>query len=81
MIWVFLADQFGKYRFFDIFYKKEGFLDQKKKVQKSPKNRIFPKGLLHGFCRKIELFIMYVFLANQARQDHFLIFWIKKVCY
>ena len=29
---VFLANQFKKISFFDILYKKEGFLDQKKKV-------------------------------------------------
>ena len=52
--------------------KKESFL---KKVQK---NRHFRKVLVHRFslCQKIELFIIWVFWANQARRDRFSIFWI-----
>ena len=33
---------------------KNVFLDNKnKKLNKSPKVRIFPKGIVHGFCQKI----------------------------
>ena len=30
-----------------------------------------PQGLIHGFWQKIEVFIICVFWANQARQDRF----------
>ena len=72
----------GKWRkkrsFFDILNKIEGFLGQKMEFWKSPENRNFLKGLDHGFCEKIELFIIFVFWANQATKNHFLKFCIKK---
>ena len=39
------------------------------------KNRNFPNWLVHGFCQKIELFIIDVFRAKQAREDRVVIFW------
>ena len=58
----FLGKSSQKRSFFDILDKKECFLDRKRNFSKVQKNRIFPKGLVHGFCRKIELFIIFVFL-------------------
>ena len=58
--------------------KKNPFYTRKRNFSKSPKIRNFPKGLVHGFCRKIELSVIYVFWANQARKDRFLVYWIKK---
>ena len=46
--------------------------------QKVPKNRHFPKGIVHGFCPKIEFFFIWVFWYTQVRKDGFLIFWIEK---
>ena len=46
--------------------------------EKSPKNRKFAKGLVHGFCQKINLFLTCVFLENLARKVRFLIFWREK---
>ena len=40
------------------------FLDQKSEFLKSQKNRRFPKGLVHGFCEKIECFLTGIFWAN-----------------
>ena len=57
----FLGKSSQKRSFFDILDKKECFLDRKRELLKSPKNRIFPKGLDYGFCPKIELFIIFVF--------------------
>ena len=37
--------------------KKEPFLDYKRKISESPKNRIFPKGLTHGFGEKCQFFL------------------------
>ena len=54
---------------FHIVNKNECFLDQKngvfRKIQKKKKIQ---------FCQKIEVFINYVFWANLARKDRFLIF-------
>ena len=48
---------------------------------KSPKNRNFLKGLDHGFCEKIELFIIFVFWANQATKNHCFEILRKKECF
>ena len=53
---------------------KRGF----KKVQKI---EIFQKGLVHGFHQKIELFIICVFWANQARKDRFFVILEKKILF
>ena len=47
-------------------------------VLKGPKNKHFPKGLVHGFCPKIEISRMGVFYRNYVRKNRFLIFWIEK---
>ena len=41
------------------------------KFSKAPKNRHFPKGLVHGFCPKVELFLIDVFHRNHMRNDRF----------
>ena len=38
-----------KRSFFDILNRQECFLDKNSKVEKSPKNRKFAEGLVHGF--------------------------------
>ena len=53
-------------------------VDQKVNVLKGAKNRHFPKGIIHGFCPKIILFIIYLFWDKTSRKDHFLILWIEK---
>ena len=63
---------------FEILDKKEQFLDQKNKVFKRAKQGDFPKGIIHGFCPKIILFLIYFFLIKQVGKDHFLILWIEK---
>ena len=62
----------------DILDRKEWFLDQKSEVLKSPKIGNFSKGLVHGFCQKIEYFIRGVCFANSTRKERFMIFWIEK---
>ena len=74
MIFVFWANQATKNRVFLILDKKECFLDQKKEVFKNSNQWKFLTGLVHGFCQTIELFIMYVFWANEERKDRSLIF-------
>ena len=79
---VFLANQFKKYRFFYILYKKEGFLDQKKKFEKSPKNRVFPKGLVNPwFLSKNRTFYDLCFFGKSSQTRSFLDILDKKVSY
>ena len=52
-----------------VFYKglerKEAFLDQKKTSgQKTTKISIFLKGLVYGFCQKMEIFLIVSFYAK-----------------
>ena len=42
--------------FFEGSERKEAFLDQKKSAQKTTKICIFSKGLVHGFCQKMDIF-------------------------
>ena len=58
--------------------KKECSLNQKKEVLKTTKKSEFSNWLVHGFCQKIELFIISVFWAKQAREDRVVIFWRNK---
>ena len=39
-------------------------LNQQSEVLKSPKNRLFLKGLVHGFCQKFDYFITGTFWGN-----------------
>ena len=50
---VLLSKESQKETFFDQLDSKECFLDLKSEVEK---NRHFAKGLVHGFCQKIDLF-------------------------
>ena len=53
------------------------FRPEKWSSKKLLKNRNFAKGLIHGFCQKIDLFLICFFWAKKARKKHFLIFWIE----
>ena len=53
-------------------------LDQKVNVLKGAKNIHFPKGIIHRFCPKIEIFLICVFWGNQVREKPFFIFLIEK---
>ena len=44
------------------------------KFLKAPKNGHFPKGLVNGFCQKIEPDIVFF---TGIRKDRFSIFWIE----
>ena len=49
--------------FHDILEGKNVYLDNKNKNLKSPKIRIFPKGIVHGFCQKVGNFFVFLFEA------------------
>ena len=77
---IFCANEATKDCFFNIVDRKECLLDKKVTFQKKSGKSKFSKGLVHGFCQKVELVTTCVCWANQAREDRFLIFWIKKKC-
>ena len=60
--------------------KKKAFWTRKLNFEKSPTNQTFWKGLVHSFCRKLDLFIIFVFWANQATKKSFLEILDKKEC-
>ena len=51
--------------------KKNAFRPEKGSFKKRQKKSTFSKGVSPWFLSKIELFIICVFLANQARKDRF----------
>ena len=67
----FFSKKRKKERFFDILDRKECFLDHKKNVLKTLKNRHFAKGLVHGFCQKIDLFLIFFFEQKKAERNNF----------
>ena len=74
----FLGKKARKKHFFDILETKECFLDRKRKLLRNcKKNRLFAKRLVHGFCQKVDLFLICFFWAKKGRKEHFLIFWIE----
>ena len=42
-----------------------------KKVLKTLKNRHFAKGLVHGFCQKIDLFLITFFFEQKRKKETF----------
>ena len=51
--------------------RKQSFLEKKFEVLKRAKKWTFEKGLVHGFCPKIELSVIAVFYRNYVRKDGF----------
>ena len=65
--YVFIFCKISQQNVFHVILQSEkAFLDYRyiKKVQKVKKTRIFPKGLVHGFGKKIGNFSMFIFLAR-----------------
>ena len=54
---------------FYVLGKIECFLNQKNEVLKIPKYRDFLKGLVHGFCQKIDFFLKVLF--GQIKPEKF----------
>ena len=74
----FLNKQSQKETFIYLLHRNKCFLDVKNEVLKKSKNRHFEKGLVHGFCQKIDFFFISCFLSKERQNKHFLIFWIEK---
>ena len=69
---------YQKKSFFILRKEKNDFKRKKLKFVKGPKNRHFRKGLVHGFCLKIEISLIAVFYRNYVRKDRVSIFWKEK---
>ena len=80
IMYVFLANPARKIVFYLPHKNRMLYRPEKLSFQKVQKIRILQRGGggVHGFCQKIELLIMCVFLANQFRKYRFLIFSCKK---
>ena len=65
---------------FSIFWiEKNHFQTKKLKfIKRAKKNELFIRGLVHGFCPKMEIYFTAVFHRNHVRNDRFSIFWIEK---
>ena len=76
----FLRKLCQKRTFYVFLNRNELFLDQNIEVLNRVKRGHFPKWLVHGFCPKMEIFVIVVFHRDYVRKDRFLILglWIEK---
>ena len=72
-VFFFFTKKCQKETFFDILSRKECFLGLKSKVlTKWKKNRHFWNGLVHGFCKKIDLFLIcFFFMSKKSQKETF----------
>ena len=56
---------------FDIYKRNDDFKWKKNDVLKTIKYRHFLKGLVHGLCLKIEVFLIGVFQRNSIKNQRF----------
>ena len=68
--WAFLVNLDRENLFYDILERKNVILGYKKTKLKSPKNEIFPKGLVHGFGPKKAIFLCF-FIRNIDQESVF----------
>ena len=76
-VFFFWAKKARKKDFLIFRIEKNAFQTTKDKFYKTLKNRHFAKGLVHGFCVKIDLFLIRLFLSKKGRKKNFLIFWME----
>ena len=82
LICFFFSKKSQKETFFDILETKECFLDHKRKVLRNcKKNRHFAKGSVHGFCQKIDLFLICFFFSKKRRKETFFDILDRKECF
>ena len=70
----FSQKSYQKRSFLILWKEKKDFKRKKLKFSKGPKNGHFPKGLVYGFCRKIEISLMAVFYRHYVRKNRCSIF-------
>ena len=67
-----LTKKSQKETFFHILDRKECFLDLKSEVLNNSKKWTVSKGLVHGFCQKMDLFLIYfIFLSKKSQKQTF----------
>ena len=71
LFFFFFSKKSQKETFFDILDSKKCFLDLKSEVLENSKNRNFAKGFVHGFCQKIDLFLICFFLSKKRQKETF----------
>ena len=77
---VFYRNYVRKNRVLIFWIKNKHCKTKKMTFYQGPKNEHFLKGLVLGFCAKIEIsLIAFFFYRNYVRQNRFSIFWIKKI--
>ena len=78
----FLGKKSQKETIFDILESKERFLHLKSEVLKEvQKNPHFTKGLVNGFCQKIDLFLICSFSAKKSHKETFFDILESKECF
>ena len=55
--------------FCEVFERKEDFLDYKNVGLKTLKIYLFPKGLVHSFCLKMEILPSFAFMQSGSRKS------------
>ena len=68
---VFHRNYLRKHRFSIFWIENNDYKTKTKTCKKGQKMDIFAKGVVHGFCPKIELFLIGVFHRNHIRKDGF----------
>ena len=66
-LYLFLAKTRLEVRLNNVRNTKEPFFDYKRKISKSPINRMFLKGLTHGFGQKMPILSSFVFGQNKTK--------------
>ena len=78
LMFLFWAKKGRKKHFSYSGYKTMLFRPEKWSSNKIKEYQHFAKGLVHGFCQKIDHFLICFFWAENGRKKHFFIFWIEK---
>ena len=77
----FLSKQSQKETFIYLLHRNKCFLDVKNEVLKKSKNRHFEKGLVHGFCQKIDFFFHILFFEQRKTDQTFFDILDRKECF
>ena len=66
-IHLFLVKTRLEIRFNNFLDREETIFDYKRNISKSPKNRMFPKGLTHAIGQKMPILSLFVFGQNKTK--------------
>ena len=80
-LYVFFQPKKPERNIFLILDSKECFLDPKSEILAKSKKSTFCKGLVHGFCQKIDLFFLYVFFQPKKPERNIFLILDSKECF